>query len=314
MLGAGASLAGCASSDGDNNNNNSTTTTGSSSSGGYSFTDALGTQVTVNKPQRVVACMGSFAAIWELSGGSLVGVTDDAVQDYNIASSVTSVGEFNAPSLEAIIALDPDFVIMTASSSGQAGTTSQTSLKEGLESSGITVAYFQVTTFEDYLAMLETCTNITGRSDLYEKNGTAVLTAIDEIRASVGDGPRPTVLLMTTYSGGTRVQGSSTMTGAMLHDLKADNLADQNASLLRDFSLEAVIEANPDFIFVVPMGLDDAAALRNLEEATETNPAWAALDAVKNGRYIILDKKYFQYKPNERWAESYQILYDKLYG
>ena len=75
------------------------------------------------------------------------------------------------------------------------------------------------------------------------------------------------------------MQSSGTQTGAMLADLGVNNLADENKSLLKDFSLEAVIETDPDFIFVIPMGNDTEAAMRNLEEATAANPAWGSLSA-----------------------------------
>lgn len=288
-----------------------------SSSGVYTFTDDLGTEISISKPERVVACMGSFADIWILSGGSLVGVTEDAFDGYlEKTDNLSTVGDFTAPNLEEIIALTPDFVIMTGAATGKDGAASQTELKDSLEASGITVAYFTVTTFEDYLRMLETCCNINDRADLYEKNGVAVKEKIDTVVAEAQgkSAEAPTVLLMTTYSGGTRVQNSSTMTGAMLSELGVKNLADENTSLLKEFSLEAVIEMNPDFILVVPMGNDDEAAMKNLKEATEANPAWAQLDAVKNDHYVTLDKELFLYKPNERWAESYQELYDILYA
>ena len=35
------------------------------------------------------------------------------------------------------------------------------------------------------------------------------------------------------------------MTGSMLADLGVKNLADENPSLLKDFSLESIIEMNP---------------------------------------------------------------------
>ena len=113
---------------------------------------------------------------------------------------------------------------------------------------------------------------------------------------------------MTTFSRGTRVQASSSMTGDMLADLGARNLADENRSLLSDFSLESVIELDPDFIFVLPMGNDSELAMRNLEAATSQNPAWSTLSAVENGRYIVLDPKMFMYKPNEKWDESYREM------
>lgn len=279
------------------------------------FTDALGNEVTVNHPQRVVACMGSFANIWELAGGTLVGASDDAFDSYTITSpDVAMVGDFAEPNLEAIIALEPDFVILTSGSGGRGGDSSQVELKEALDASGIANAYFNVSTFDDYLAMLKTLTDITGREDLYKQNGEDVADQIEEIKASVAVGEAPTALVLTTFSGGTRVQSGTSQAGAMLADLGVVNLADENPSLLQDFSLESVIEMDPDFIFVVPMGNDTEAAMKNLTEATEANPAWSTLSAVQNGRYITLDPEHFLYKPNEKWAEGYQILYDALYG
>ena len=125
--------------------------------GPVTFTDDLGNEVTVDNPQRVVACMGSFANAWELAGGTLVGVSDDALQaaGWTIASpDVATVGDFASVNLEAIIALDPDFVIMTSGTGGRGGDSSQADLRDALVGSGIPVAYFQVTTFDDYLRLL----------------------------------------------------------------------------------------------------------------------------------------------------------------
>ncbi len=287
--------------------------------GPVTFTDDSGAEVIVEDPRRVVACMGSFASIWELAGGTLVGASDDAftLSDYDLASrDVQKVGDFSSLNLEAILALEPDFVIMTSGTGGRGGDSSQTELKEALAASGIPTAYFQVTTFDDYLRMLRICCDITGRDDLYQQNGQAtadrIQAIVNNVPAPAGDAP--TALVLTTYSGGTRVQASSTMTGAMLADLGVHNLVDDNPSMLKDFSLESVIELNPDYIFVIPMGNDEEAARKALEDQTADNPAWATLDAVRNGNYLVLDPHLFQYKPNNRWDESYQALYDVLYG
>ena len=141
-----------------------------------------------------------------------------------------------------------------------------------------------------------------------------VAEAIDAVVAQVPAENPPTALVLTTFSGGTRVQSAGTQTGAMLADLGVNNLADENRSLLKDFSLEAVIEMNPDFIFVIPMGNDTEAAMRNLEEATAANPAWGSLSAVQNGRYITLDPTLYLAKPNAQWDAAYQGLFDNLYG
>ena len=262
-----------------------------SQAGAVTFTDDTGAEVTVDNPQRVVACMGSFASIWELAGGTLVGASDDAftLSDYDLKSeNVQKVGDFSNPNLESIIALEPDFVIMTSGSGGRGGDSNQTDLKAALAASNIPVACFQVTTFADYERMLRTCCDITGRDDLYEQNAQAVSERIKAITAKVPAGEAPTALVLTTFSGGTRVQASSTMTGAMLADLGVKNLADENPSLLKDFSLESIIEMNPDYIFV----MDRDAAIQTdgaqLAQEIMENELVMGTDAYKNGNIVYL--------------------------
>lgn len=307
---SGVVLSGC---------NDSSTGSGSQQSAaeqqaGYTFTDDLGNQVTVASHERVVAGMGSFASIWELAGGTLVGASDDAFSDYGVESDADKVGDFSSLNAESIIALDPDFVILTGANSGRGGGIVQTDLKETLEAAGISVAYFSVTTFDDYLRMLKTCSEITGDSAAYKKNGAKVAEKIDAIKAKAQGKSAGSAVVLTTYSGGTRVQASSTQTGTMLSDLGASNITDENSSLLSDYSLESLVEADPDFIFLLPMGDTDEAAQTALKDQTTSNPAWKELSAVKKGHVVTLDPKLFLYKPNNHWDKAYKTLYKALYA
>ncbi len=281
----------------------------SKAEGGYTFTDALGNSVTVDNPQRVVALMGSFAEIWTLAGGKLVGVTTDAISEKKMEFSddVSTVGAYNAPNSEEILALNPDFVILSSE------TKEHLALADVLENSGITAAYFNVTYFDDYLHMLKICTEITGKPENYETNGTKVKELVDTHIANAGEKESPKVLFMITYSKGVIVKNSECQTGDMLKDLNCINIADQTQSLLKEFSIEKIIEENPDYIFVVPMGNDYELATKNLKQSVESNPAWKDLDAVKNDRYKLLPKELFLYKPNAEWADAYEYLYEILY-
>ena len=301
-------LFGCSQSD---SNSNSQT---AASADGITFTDDEGNTVTIaSDPQRVVAAMGSFARMWELAGGTLVGASDDAFTSYTIASDAEMIGDFTDPNLEAIIALDPDFVILTSGSGGRGGNSSQVDLKDALESSNIPYAYFNVTTFDDYERMMKILTDITGRSDLYEENVSAVADEIAQIVSTVPGDSNPTVALMISYSGGVRLQNSATQTGAILAGLGATNIADENPSLLSDFSVEALLEVNPDFIFVLPMGNTAEAAQNAMDELISSDPAWESLKAVEDDHLIILEPDLYLYKPNEKWAEPYAELYAYLY-
>ena len=98
----------------------------------------------------------------------------------------------------------------------------------------------------------------------------------------------------------------------MLADLGCINLADSDTSLLETLSVEAVIRAEPHRIFVVTMGSDTAAAEASLTRMMTENPAWGTLEAVREGRLHMMDKSLFNLKPNDRWGEAYEVLYDTL--
>ena len=278
-----------------------------------SFTDALGREVSVEKkPKRVAALLGSFADVWLLAGGELCAAADDAWEDFGLSlDDCVNIGGAHSPSLELLVASDPDFVIASAS------TASNVEMGETLSDMGISIAYFDVDNFENYLAMLKICTDITERTDLYEKNGLAVMAEIEKIKAEYKSANVPEaerkILLLRTASSFVKAKGSSgTILGEMLADIGCINVADSDTSLLENLSVEAVIRENPSHIFVVTMGSNTDKALESLENMMKENPAWSGLWAVKNGRMHLMDKTLFNLKPNDRWAEAYGILYEKL--
>ena len=277
------------------------------------FTDALGREVSVPKePERVAALIGSFADVWVLAGGSLCAAAEDAWEDFGLElPEAVNIGGAHSPNLEAIFSANPDFVIASAS------TASNVEMKETLEAAGITVAYFDVDNFEDYLAMLEICTDITGRKDLYEENGLALQAQIEAIKQDLNQQALPeerrTILLLRAHSGSVKAKGSSgTILGEMLADLGCINIADSDTSLLETLSIESIIRQEPYRIFVVTMGDDSQKAMDNLNQMMNENPAWGTLEAVAEGRLHLMDRKLFNMKPNADWAVSYEILSELL--
>ena len=277
------------------------------------FTDNLGREISVPKnPARVAALLGSFADVWMLAGGTLCAAAEDAWEDFGLdLGNAVNIGGAHSPSLELLISAEPDFVIASAS------TASNVEMRETLETMGITVAYFDVDNFDDYLYMLNICTDITERKDLYEQNGIAIKAQIDEIKAQYANADIPDaerkILLLRAASSFVKAKGSSgTILGEMLYDMGCINIADSNTSLLENLSVEAIILEEPYHVFVVTMGSDTDAAKRSLENMIKENPAWSRLKALEEGRLHVMDKTLFNLKPNDRWTESYEILYEKL--
>ena len=280
------------------------------SAGEVSITDSNGSQITLDtSAPRVVAAYGSFAEAWLLAGGQLCGVTQDALEqrDLGLPEDIAVVGTVKEPNAEEIIALEPDLVLLASD------ITAQAEIRDVLENAGLACAFFQVDTFADYAFMMEQLCAITGREDLYEENVTQVGQQIEEAQANAAlSSTRPNGLLIRAFSTGIKAKTDDELAGAILKDLGAHNIADDHPSMLEDLSLEEVIAADPDYIFVTTMG-DEQKALDYLNGLIQQNPAWSELSAVKEDRYIVLPKDLFHYKPNNRWGESYQYLGEILY-
>jgi iron complex transport system substrate-binding protein len=162
--------------------------------------------------------------------------------------------------------------------------------------------------------MLSILTDITGRADLYDLYGQQQQEAIEGAKA-LADGTQPTVLYIRATGSSVKAKNSSgTVLGEMLADLDTINVADGEDSLLENLSLEAILAADPDYIFLVYQGSDPTDAQALMEELLLSNPAWATLRAVEEGRCYTMDSSLYNLKPNDRWALAYTGLADILYG
>ena len=276
----------------------------------YAFQDASGAEVILDKrPERVAVLFSSFADIWLTAGGRVDITVGESVERGLVPDGTPLVDDGAGKTInsELLLSYAPDFVIGSADLEGQIQTV------EFLRRQGVPAAVFHVETFGDYLEMLKICTDITGDAEAYKDNGTEVAEDIDAIKKKAEGKSAGSVAVLTTYSGGTRVQASSTQTGTMLAELGASNITDADKSLLSDYSLESLVKADPDFIFLLPMGDSSEAAQKALKDQTTANPAWKELTAVKEGRVITLNPKLFLYKPNDNWDDAYEELYEALY-
>ena len=277
---------------------------------GRYFTDDLGRTVVVDQPERVACLLGSFADVWYHAGGTIIAAPDDAWVDFGfpMPEDAVNLGNTKDLSLEALLAAEPDFVI------GSVNTPEHLQWKDTLEAAGIPVAYFDVSDFADYLRMLEICTAITDRMDVYVTRGLSLQRKIDECIARAAErGTNPRVLYLRASATSIRAKNSKgSVLGEMLADLGCINIADTDDTLLENLSVEHILMQDPEFIFIVRLGDDEEAARENAYQFLRDNPALESLTAVQNGKVIFLDKRMYNMKPNNLWAEAYLQLEDIL--
>lgn len=279
-----------------------------------SVTDDLGREAQVPlHPDRVAALTGSFADIWCLAGGTetIAAATHDTWTNFDLALSedVYDLGNLEDITLETLIAAEPDLILAAANM------INDTKFLDAFEELGYAVLYLQADTFDDYLRVLELCTQLTGQPENYERYGASVQEQVDAALART-DGSEPSVLYVRASGSSCKARGSEgTVLGEMLAALGCRNIADNEGNgLLDELSIEAIIAEDPEYIFVVYYGSKQADAEALLDETLLSNPAWAELSAVREGRCFVLDKSLYHLKPNARWGEAYENLANILYG
>ena len=178
---------------------------------------------------------------------------------------------------------------------------------------GMTVAYFDVSTFEDYLRVLMLFTQMMEHPELYRLYGEEVGYQVNRAIARA-DGSEPSVLYIRVTGTSAKVKNSEgSVLGEMLRDLQCRNIADSQDSLLEQLSMEVILREDPDYIFVILQSADPSAAEQVMEATLLSNPAWNTLTAVREGRFHLLDQTLYNLKPNARWGEAYELLAQILY-
>ncbi|NLK44321.1 MAG: ABC transporter substrate-binding protein [Tissierellia bacterium] len=277
-----------------------------------SFIDGRGEEVTLKKnPERVVVIYNSYLDIWMRNGGKIVGKIEESVGQAPIEGTEDAeiVGSLGSISAEKILSLEPDLVILISTQK------SQMELVPILEENNIPFIAMEYYVKEDYFKLARLFSALNEREDLYEEN---VLKVKQEIESIIDKSPKDKeykVLIMMASAKSVTARGSDSTVGEMLQDLHTINIADYSNDALStsNFSIEKILEEDPDFIFVQTTGSDMDKVMERLKEDVESNPAWSSLSAVKNNRYIILPKDLYMFKPNHRYAEAYEGLAKILY-
>lgn len=242
-------------------------------------------EYTLTEKPKVIAVLDvkfvdQLVALGEQPAGSVVsGTKDETFPEYlkDKLVDVKVLGTRDEPNLEAIVALNPDLIIMT-------------DFQEKIYDSVSKIADTIVLDFyEDWRDTAVTMGKITGKTTEAEalvKNYEDKIVGLrSKLSAELGD---DTVSLIRPRKEGIRVHGPDHRTGGILYKdlgLKAPKFV---TDIKEDTSVEVTMEKVPD------IGADRYFLLSDAMFATETeqltsSPIWQSIDAVKNNRVYNVD-------------------------
>lgn len=271
------------------------------------ITDDRGKTITLTKkPERVVALSTSLMNFADAVDGDLAGRATVKSEDATVPqryAKVPDVGPVYNVSTEKIVELKPDVVLASESQHQK--------IVPILEQNGITVIVLKCKTYDDVKRNLDIIGKVYGKEDQAKAKEAALDKQIDTIVSKVRQTPKKVSIIHATPSNVT-VELQASLAGDIAHILKLDNVAVDDATKDKDsekipYSIEALVNKNPDMIFFTSMGPKDKIE-NTIKNTVESNPAWNSLQAVQQGKVYVLPENYFLLNPGLDYPAAVEYM------
>ena len=256
-------------------------------------TDDAGRTVTIKeKPQRIVALSTSLLNFADAVDGNLAGrasVQSDAADLPERYSNVPEVGPVYNVSVEKIMACQPDLVL--------ANKNQHEKLIPLLEQNGVTVLALTTKTYDDVKRNLTLVGKLYGKEDMAQEKIAAMDKEIQAVKEKIPDNHLTVAILHATPSH-VSLELDKSIAGDAARILGFTNVAQDGADKVGNsaekvpYSMEALVEKDPDVIFITSMGRSDKIEER-LRQDVESSPAWQTLTAVRQKRVYVLPENLF---------------------
>ena len=279
------------------------------------YVDAEGQTLSITKkPARTVVLLNSILDLWYLAGGESLARVKGTINVPAEAADLPILGSFASVSAEALLALEPDLVILSSNSS------SQKKLIGILKENDIEYASIDTGTqaYEAFQKNLYLFTQILGTESIYEQKVNNITdqcqTIIDQAKTAA---QQPSVAVLYVTSKSIRTETEHSLTGEMVSLLGGSNVVSLEeipvpGSTRVDFSMEVLVARDPEYILICTMGDIDKCQDR-IAADIEKSTAWSGLKAVKENKVYYLPKEYSVYKPNAEYPQAFAYLAKILY-
>jgi iron complex transport system substrate-binding protein len=224
--------------------------------------------------RRVVSINPSFTRILVAigAGDALVGVDDFSARAEPAVASLPRVGGLYTPSLEAVVALRPDLVVLLPS-------VEQRAFRDGLDALDVPVLPLDPVRFDEVLDTILLLGRRVGREPAARERVERIRAVRDAVGRATRTLPRPRAVFVLTREP-LFVVGRGSFLDEMLALAGAENLGARLDDTWPRASLEWLVAAAPEVI---------------LDSDSDPEPAprywrrWPSLPAVARGRVVALD-------------------------
>jgi iron complex transport system substrate-binding protein len=265
--------------------------------------DALERTLSFGDVPKTIATISPTATEMLYAAGGTSALRDRASTFPKVVQSVSDVGSAYDPSIETILASNPDLVVIEA--------LTQARFLPVLGQSGLKVMAVKAETVDDVKNGILNLGKIIQQEDI----ASAKVREIEEKLTAVrNDDNRSVLLLISDQDQNLYAARPESYTGLIAGILgmenKAAGLADSGPYPgFAMISLEAILIANPDVIVTISPAPEPAP---RLSETLAHIPPFAGLKAMQNGNVIEADVELFLQAPGPRIADAVEFLKESL--
>ncbi|CEQ14180.1 ABC transporter substrate-binding protein [Paraclostridium sordellii] len=263
---------------------------------------------TTEKKPSVVAATVSGAQVLDKLDANVVGVPTTKMTLPEKLKGLPEVGQAMSPDLEIVASLEPDVFVMD--------NMFKEKVEESMKKYDLDTFYFDTSTYTNFLTSIEKLGAKIGQ----EKEATKVINELKDVEKEAvknKKGEEPKVAII--FGGGENfmLATESSYLGDLVKTVGAKNITNNLDTSVKSpyiqFSLEQILEQNPDYILRFAHG-EIEQTKKAFDSAFDKNPAYKELDAVKNNKVIDLDPSIFNVSANLQVKEAIKTLGETFYG
>lgn len=203
--------------------------------------------------------------------------------------AIPEAGDAIRPSVERVLALRPDLVVLYAATDNRPAA-------DALTRAGIPVVALRVDRIEQYLAAVRLLGTLSGTEARADSVTAALRAELDDVRRRVDGAERPTVFL-PVWEAPLMTLGSGSFLSELVEIAGGRNLYGDRTEPSLTISMEDVVRRDPDIVLTGPKSAARISA----------DPAWRVLRAVREGRVLAYDTLLVS-QPSTRLGEAARSL------
>jgi iron complex transport system substrate-binding protein len=280
-------------------------TTTSSTITNFTITDSYGREIPIkdNQPQKIVSLAPSNTEIlFALGlGDRVVGVTDFCNYPPE-ATTKPSVGAYDVPNIETIVAMEPDLVLGTDAQSED--------IYQQLENRGLTVIAIVPGNLNEVLETITLIGQITGQDNEAADLVASLQSRIDAITSKTSqltEAQKPRVFYII-WDDPIWTTGADTFEDALIETAGGVNIAHDLSGYVT-ISLEAVLDANPQ-LMIAGVGMGTGMDMPYL--FIQNDSRLENTDARKNSKIFSIDMDIIS-RPGPRIFDALEELFQLIH-